>query len=227
MKIGFAVPICLLAFIAAAVAAAQEWLGVSVQWSAGITLHPQPRCHRDGQVGRSLRGPLSLFLRWLAEEESHSAGPDFVERLRQAVRGQSGILARHSGAGFGRARPARCGHPEDRRLLRRLHGRDRRRESAARTRFSRNWMPIAASSQRRTWLRWSLACRFLGRTILFGTGSTAGPRQLRAGDCRSRSRRPGTSRSRLLHQGRCQVERDSRALPAARAEDFRAARRHA
>ncbi len=49
-------------------------------------------------------------------------GPDLVERLRQAVRRQSEISARHSGTGRDGQRPRRR-HPEDRRLLRRLHGR--------------------------------------------------------------------------------------------------------
>ena len=53
----------------------------------------------------------------------------------------------------------------------------------------------------------------------------AGSGRLRAGDRRPRPGRPRHARSRLLHQGRRQVEGNARALPSARAESFRADRR--
>ena len=64
-----------------------------------------------------------VFLRRLAEEQSYPARPDLVERLRQAVRRQSRAYLRAilEQAAVGQ-RPRRR-HPEDRRLLRRLHGR--------------------------------------------------------------------------------------------------------
>ena len=66
-----------------------------------------------------------------------------------------------------------------------------------------------------------------GDSTMFRSGARAGPGQLRRHDRRGRPGRARTSRSRLLHQGRRQVEGDSRALRAACAEDVRAARRFA
>ena len=84
---------------------------------------------RHGQVGRSLRGLLHLFLWRLAEEESHSCGPVLVERLRQALRRQSAVPLGHSRRSLEADHRAHSDSAEDWRLLCRLHGRSRRREA--------------------------------------------------------------------------------------------------
>src|SRR5581483_11373107 len=48
----------------------------------------------------------------------------------------------------------------------------------------------------------------------------AGSGQLGTGNCGTRSGRPWTSGPRLLHQGRCQVERNTRTLSKARRQDI-------
>src|SRR5580700_3645492 len=75
------------------------------------------------QVRRSLCEFLPVFLRPLAEEQSHSLRPNLLERLRQTLPGQSEIPARNSGSGSKEQRYPRRGYRRDWRLLCRLYRR--------------------------------------------------------------------------------------------------------
>src|ERR1700721_3055177 len=89
----------------------------AIQFGAGFAVQSQSRPVFDGQVGGSMRGSLPLFVRRMAAEESDSARPDFVVRLRQALSGQPGLPARHAGAGGKAQSRPQCRNPEDWRLL--------------------------------------------------------------------------------------------------------------
>jgi len=91
---------------------------------ADASLFPQSRCLVDRAIGRSMRRLLSILVRWMAEEESNSSRPDFLERVREAIPGQSSVPARDSRGGS-EGEVARCGHAKDRRLLHRVNGRSR------------------------------------------------------------------------------------------------------
>ena len=85
-------------------------------------LHARSRCQVDGPFCRCLRGFLYLFLRRLAEEQSHSGRRIELERVRQAPQRQSALPLGHPrGRGQDGRRP-HTGSAEDRRLLCRLHG---------------------------------------------------------------------------------------------------------
>ena len=61
-------------------------------------LHSQPGSRLHGQDGRSLREFLSVLLRRMEEEQSDSAGPDFLVGLRKALSGQSSLSEGNFGA---------------------------------------------------------------------------------------------------------------------------------
>ena len=82
-----------------------------------------------------------------------------------------------------------------------------------------------AEERATNWLRSPPGCIWKARRFLFSSGSQQDPDNSDAMIVGDQPGRPRPARSRLLHQGRCEVERDSRALSAARAEDVRAARR--
>src|ERR1017187_4495633 len=85
------------------------------------------RSGRHRWVSRSVRGFLPIRLRHVDEEESHPARPGRVGPLRRAPGAQSDDTPPDSRRSCQtRARPRR-GHAEDRRLLRRLHGRESHR----------------------------------------------------------------------------------------------------
>ena len=172
-------------------------------------LYAQPRRHRHGPLRRSLRRLLHLLLRRLAEEQSHSARPDLVERLRQALRRQSELPARHSGAGCHGQRPRRR-HPEDRRLLRRLHGREPPSRSSAPSRLQPELDADPGAEERPRDRAAGCAPASRRRHDAVRAAAAAGPGQLRRHDRRRGPGRPRTSRSRLLHQGRRQIEGDPR-----------------
>ena len=101
--------------------------GTEIPWGARsprshAALHPQSRRFRDGPFSGSVRGFLPLLLRRLAAEESHPCRSGSLGRLFEAVRGQSRLLAGNSRTSV-YGQESRCRYSENRRLLRRLHGR--------------------------------------------------------------------------------------------------------
>src|SRR5690348_12779495 len=59
------------------------------RYRSGASIFAQSRRDLDGSFGRSLRKLLCVLMRRMAEEESDSSGPDVMERVWQALPGQS------------------------------------------------------------------------------------------------------------------------------------------
>ena len=113
---------------------------------------------------------------------------------------------------------------EDRRLLRRLHGRGRHREGRAPRRSRPSSTRSRGSSRRASWPPTWAGCT----STVFGSGLALrlrlrpGLRGLHAGDRLRRRRRAGPARPRLLPQDRREVGGDPRQVRGARAAHARA-----
>ena len=142
--------------------------------AAVASVHARSRSELHGQDRGPVRGLLPVRLRRLAAPEPHPAGPGRLERLRQAPGREP---AATSGA-CSRPRPSRASArsrrpAEDRRLLRRLHGRGRDRRRWARSLSSRCWPRSHGSKDRRgtRGLAGRAAQRRQHGRLLFGFGS--------------------------------------------------------
>ncbi len=129
----------------------------------------------DGPRGRSLRRLLPVLLRRLDEDEPDPARPGALERLRQAGRREPAVPVGDARGGRRGPRRAATRRPaEDRRLLRRLHGRARDREGGRGAARARTSTAIAAprlarASSPRSWP--GCTSRRESSGFLFGFGS--------------------------------------------------------
>ena len=195
----------------------------------GASVHAEPRRGVDGPHRRPVPGPLPVLVRRLDEEQPASRRPGQLERLREALPGQPALPL-----------GASCRTPRSRTR----RGTPRSRRSA--TTSTRAW---TSTRSRRPARRRSLpistriaamrSIRELGadpgldprpRTtaaVMFGNGVEQDAKDSTQQIFAIYAGRPRPSRSRLLLQGRRQVEGDARQVRRARREDARAARRHA
>ncbi len=175
----------------------------------GASLHAEPRSDLARSQRRSLHRLLPVHLRRMDGQESHSARPGRLERLRQAHRGERRVSVgnprgRLPCLGGSHACPA-----EDRRLFRRLHGRSRRPASgrrAAQTGPRGDRRPEEQEGAGRA--AGPPAHREQGRRIPLRLWLESGFRRCRSGHRLRRRGRPRPAGPRLLHQDRREIAGD-------------------
>ena len=196
------------------------------------SLRAEPRRQLDGPLRGSLRGLLSRTPA-AAGSGSNPIPPDqaALERVRQALRGQPALPVGHARRRRPPgAHPGRAARAEDRRLLRRLHGRGGGGEArgvAARSRTSRasTALQVGYGAGPRCSAQLHLDDRLLGHACS-ASGSDQDFEGLHAGSSPIVDRgRPRPARPRLLPEGRRALAGDPREVPRARARDVRPARR--
>ena len=194
-------------------------------------LRAGPRPRRDGPLGRALRGLLPVRVRRLDEERTRSRRTSSSWGVYGKLdAGQPALPARHPrGASRRRTERARCRAAEDRRLLRRLHGRGggrgaRRRAAAPVPRAHRRASPSKRDLRRRR----SPRCTWRHGTTPACSSASAPAQDFSDATQRDRlrsRRRPRPPRPRLLPEGRREVARTAHEVRGPRRADARAAGR--
>ncbi len=187
------------------------------------------RQHRRGgprSLHRALHRLLPVRLRRMAQGQPHPGGPVALGAVRRAGGAQSAGAEGRPGEGGRRHGDAAAHRPEDRRPVRELHGRARRRGQGRLCAEGRPGPGRGPQVEERAGRPDRVPPR-RGRRRPVPVHVHAG---LQGPEDRDRRRRPGgprATRARLLLQGRRQVRRAADAVRRPRPEDVRAAGRRA